>query len=156
MQPLTLSSEYAIRALTYLAQRQGDGYQLAREMAQRLGIPQPFLAKILGPLVGRGRGRGRGRGLLESQRGRGGGFQLARPPAKVTLYEIVELQETLGGPRRCFLGQAECTDQRACPMHDFWKAKSEEWESQLFGTTLEDMVRFCEERPNSRYPLPGS
>ena len=62
--PIARSSEYAIRALTYLASWEGDGYCLARRMAEDLGIPAPFLGKCLQPLVVRG--------LLASQRGRCG------------------------------------------------------------------------------------
>ena len=116
MRPITQSSEYAIRALTHLGRNYGDGFHLAHEMARELGMPAPFLTKILRPLVECG--------LLESQRGRNGGFRLAHPPAQVTLHQIVASQEPLGLPRRCFLGQSECSDDRACPMHDFWKRAS--------------------------------
>ena len=149
MQLLSLSSEYAIRALTLLAQRHGEGggYHLAREMARELIIPPPFLGKILASLAARG--------VLDSQRGRGGGFRLARPPGEVTLYDVVAAQEPLDRPRRCVLGQAECTDQRACPLHDFWKQRAEEWLARLADTTLSDLVRFCAERPDCGYPVPG-
>jgi len=141
---ISQASEHAIRALTYLAQRQADGYQLIRDMADQIGVPAPFLAKVLQPLVA---GR-----VLESQRGRGGGVRLALPPAEVTLHRIVDSQEHLGGPRQCFLGQAECSDERACPVHEFWKRASAEFEQKLLATTLADLVRFCAERPGSGYP----
>ena len=145
MNPISRSSEYAIRALTYLAQQpRAAGFVLARDMAERLGIPAPFLGKILQPLVARG--------LLESQRGRNGGFRIAAPPERVTLYEIVDTQEALSGRRACFLGQAECSDERACPMHGYWKDASAEFDRQLADTTLADLVTFCRERPSSCYP----
>ncbi len=149
MNPISRSSEYAIRALTYLAMQGPDsGFVLAKQMAERLGIPAPFLGKTLQPLVARG--------ILESQRGRRGGFRLAAPASEVTLYQIVDAIEHLDSVRQCFLGQAECSDERACPMHEYWKAASEKFEAQLTNTTLADVVRFCERRPNSRYPLPTS
>ena len=144
--PISRSSEYAIRALTYLAQRERDGFCLAREMAEALSIPAPFLGKCLQPLVARG--------ILNSQRGRNGGFQLALPAAEIPLYDIVDSQEHLGRARQCFLGQAECSDERACPMHDFWKEASNEFIARLAGTTLADLLRFCEVRPESGYPAP--
>jgi len=147
---ISRSSEYAIRALTYLAQGaakgEGGGYHLAREMAAKLGIPAPFLGKILQPLVNRG--------ILDSQRGRRGGFRLAHAPAEVTLYHIVDAEEHLGRRRQCLLGQAECSDERACPLHDYWKGASEGFIARLAGTTLADMVSFCQERPDSGYPCP--
>lgn len=145
--PISRSSEYAIRALTYLAQPQhGAGYYLVRDMARELAIPAAFLGKILQPLVARG--------ILESQRGRGGGFRLHLPASEISLHRVVDAIETLDGKRACFLGQAECSDERACPMHTYWKAASAAFEERLSSTTLADLVRFCEERPSSGYPLP--
>jgi len=146
MQPINRSSEYAIRALTYLAQRSGGDYCLAHDMAAEIGIPAPFLGKVLQPLVTRG--------ILQSQRGRNGGFRLALPPAEVSLYSIVDSQERLDRARECFLGQAECTDERACPMHDFWRGVSTSFMSRLADTTLADLLQFCGERPAGGYPLP--
>ncbi|MDP6407741.1 MAG: Rrf2 family transcriptional regulator [Planctomycetota bacterium] len=146
MNPISQSSEHMIRALTFLAQHHGKGYFLAREMGAELGIPAPYLAKLLRPLVGRG--------VLESQRGRGGGFRLAVAPEKLTLLDIVDAQENLTGSRRCFLGQAECSDDRACPVHDTWKVASEHLVQRLMRTTLADTAQFCEERPESGYPGP--
>jgi Rrf2 family protein len=145
--PISRSSEYAIRAMTYLARQPAGRYSLARDMAERLGIPAPFLGKVLQPMVARE--------LLESQRGRNGGFRLARPAREIALYQIVDAQEHLGRARQCFLGQAECTDERACPLHDFWKAASNAFVSRLAETTLADLLAFCEAKPQSGYPEPS-
>ncbi|MCB9915656.1 MAG: Rrf2 family transcriptional regulator [Planctomycetes bacterium] len=145
MNPISRSTEYAVRALTYLAQQRGDGrYHLAREMADKLGIPAPFLGKILQPLVTRE--------VLESQRGRNGGFRLALEPKDVPLARIAESQETNRGPRGCLLGQAECSDERACPMHEYWKVAADAFEAKMEKTTLADLVAFCENKPQSGYP----
>jgi len=145
---ISRSSEYAIRALTYLSQQEDAAeYHLAREMAKHLDIPAPFLGKILQPLVSRG--------ILTSQRGRNGGFRLAHPPGEVTLFHIVDAQEHLGRRRQCFLGQAECSDERACPMHSYWKDASEVFLARLANTTLSDLTRFCIENPESNYPGPS-
>jgi len=146
MIPISRSSEYAIRALTYLAIQAGDGYCLARDMARALEIPAPFLGKVLQPLVNQG--------LLRSQRGRNGGFRLGQAPEAITLLEIVDSAEHLARSRQCFLGQAECTDERACPMHDYWKPAAGAFTARLASTTLADLVRFCQESPESGYPLP--
>ena len=149
MKPISQASEHAIRALTFLAQRQqaGEGYQLIREMAETIEVPAPFLAKLLQPLVAQG--------VLETQRGRGGGVRLARAPDEVSLYQIVDSQEQLGSELRCFLGQADCSDERACPVHDYWKLASAEHENQLRATSLAEVLRVCAERPDSGYPQRG-
>lgn len=146
---ISRASEYAIRALTYLAQNEKEeGFFLARDMAEKLGVPAPFLSKILQPLVASG--------MILSQRGRKGGFRLAegRTPESITLFEVVDSQEHLNKVRKCFLGQAECSDERACPMHSYWQSTSTEYLEVLNKTTLADMVGFCETSPESGYPCP--
>ena len=145
MIPISSASEYAIRALTYLASRRGEGgFWLVRRIAEEIGVPGPFLVKILQPLVQCG--------ILESQRGRGGGYRLARSAGDVTLLEIVDAQERLQRTRKCLLGQAECSDERACPLHEYWKWTHEGFISRLRRTTLKDLTRFCQARPQSGYP----
>ncbi len=149
MTMISRASEYAIRALTFLAQQAPDsGFYLARDMAEKLGVPAPFLAKILQPLVTRG--------LIKSQRGRSGGFKLAdgKRPSDISLYDIVDAEEHLGKVRECLLGQSECSDERACPLHLYWKRTSDEYLALLASTTLRDLTHFCEVKPESAYPCP--
>lgn len=145
MQAISQSSAHAIRVLTFLAQQPAGEFQLVRRLADALELPAPYLAKILQPLTNRG--------LLESQRGRGGGFRLARAPAELSLRQIVDALERLGGPRECLLGQAECGDDRACPLHDFWKRATDGFHARLAATHLSDMVDFCRRAPESGYPF---
>ncbi|MDG1499884.1 MAG: Rrf2 family transcriptional regulator [Planctomycetota bacterium] len=146
---ISRSSEYAIRALTFLSLNEAKGgYYLARDMADRLGVPAPFLAKILQPLVARG--------LIRSQRGRSGGFRLAQDkvPSDISLYDIVNADGHLGKIRKCLLGQSECSDERACPLHQYWKRTSDEYLALLASTTLRDLAHFCTVKPGSGYPCP--
>jgi len=138
------SAEYAIRALTHLAQQRGEGYSLVRDMSALLGIPPAFLVKVLQPLVARG--------LIESRRGRGGGYRLARPPGQVRLFDIVDAFDTIAAEPTCALGQAVCSDARACPMHGYWKGAFAAFRAYLSETTLDDMVHFCRDRSECCYP----
>ncbi|MGH9265779.1 MAG: RrF2 family transcriptional regulator, partial [Acidimicrobiales bacterium] len=74
--------DYASRALLSLALH-ADGAKptSVRDIAERTGLPQPYLEQILLAL--------KGAGLVRSKRGVGGGYVLARPPAEVTLGQIV-------------------------------------------------------------------
>lgn len=144
---LSKSSEYAIRALTFLAQHHGDGrHYLARDMAEQLGIPAPFLGKVLQPLVTRG--------ILQSRRGRSGGFRLRRPANEIRIVDIVETQETVAVTGGCLLGQVPCNDAEACPLHDTWKRVYDSFHARLRSTSLQDMVDACSGRPESAYPYP--
>lgn len=117
-------------------------------MAEVLGIPAPFLGKVLQPLVSHG--------ILHSQRGRSGGFRLAREPREIRLQNIVETQERLDRARHCILGQSECSDHDVCPLHDWWSQTSEKFFAMLETTTLADMALYQQQHPDCRYPLPMS
>lgn len=138
---------YAVRTLTWLAQRTDDKYHLARDMAEELGLPAPFLGKVLQPLVAKG--------ILHSQRGRSGGFRLARPASEIRLQEVVETQEDLEKRRVCVLGQSECSKHDVCPLHDWWSQTTERFFSVLATTSLADTARFHAENPGCSYPLPS-
>jgi Rrf2 family protein len=82
---ITSKSPYAVRALTELARR-GDAAPVPiGEIARAREIPVQFLEGLFATL--------RRAGVLQSQRGVKGGYSFARPPAEVTLLEVVELLE---------------------------------------------------------------
>jgi Rrf2 family protein len=74
--------DYASRALLSLAlHSEVEGPTSVRDIAERTGLPQPYLEQILLAL--------KGAGLVRSKRGVGGGYVLARPPAQIALSEIL-------------------------------------------------------------------
>ncbi len=84
MEPVRVSTrgDYASRALLSLAlHREGEQPTSVRDIAERTGLPQPYLEQILLAL--------KGAGLVRSKRGVGGGYVLARDPSEITLAEIV-------------------------------------------------------------------
>jgi Rrf2 family protein len=128
------TSEYAIRALSILARYSREQFVLVGTLATTADLPHHYLSKILQNLVRMQ--------VLESRKGSKGGFRLARDPDQITLYEIVNAIENLGQTRRCLLGQAECSDERACPLHDFWVKQTTSYLDTLQRTSLGDLVRF--------------
>lgn len=146
MNAFSHSAEYAIRAMTYLGLQRGEAFSLVRDMSARLSIPPAFLVKVLQPLVARG--------FVESRRGRGGGYRLGRPPAQLSLFQIVDAIDYLAQDPVCALGQATCSDERACPIHAHWKEAFVAFRRYLLETTLDDLVQFCRARPEAGYPGP--
>ena len=130
---LSRSSEYAVRALAFLATRKDRSWVLSRLIAEDLTIPPPFLAKILQTMATVG--------ILSSQRGRGGGFRLQRDAATISLYEIVEPFDHLGHRTLCILGQKLCSEEHACPLHFAWKESRENFLAALRATSLADVAR---------------
>ena len=129
---LSRSSTYALRALTFMAVAGPDAWLLNRQIAAELALPPQFLTKILSTLAAEG--------ILESQRGRTGGFRLARPASRITLLEVVEPFDRLSSGEVCILGQAACCDACACPLHRDWKRISQSLSRLLRRTTLAQLA----------------
>ena len=128
---LTVRTGYAILALACLHGREGQWVQV-RDIADCTHTPKPYLHKILHAL-----GRS---GLIRSKRGYRGGISLSRPSAQITLMDVAEAVEGRNWTKRCLLGLEECSDERACPIHEFWSAQKKQIEAKLTQTTLADVA----------------
>jgi Rrf2 family cysteine metabolism transcriptional repressor len=115
---ITTKSPYAVRALAELARRGGATPVPIGEIARARDIPVQFLEGLFATL--------RRAGVLQSQRGVKGGYSFARPPAEVTVLEIVELLEGELG--------ADATANGAV-----WAEAVEAVRSVLSGTTIADV-----------------
>jgi Rrf2 family protein len=124
--------EYAIRALTYMAGFPPGTRRLARDVAAHERVPGPFLGKVFQTLVRVD--------ILASNKGPGGGFSLARDPAKVTLFDIYQAIDGTTYLEGCAVGLARCSDETPCPLHERWKPVRERIRQYLQSTTLADMA----------------
>lgn len=84
---LSKKTKYALKALGYLASKYGHGPVLISEISEKKKIPIKFLETILLEL--------KQEGVLDSKKGKGGGYFLALPPKKITLARAIRL---VGGP----------------------------------------------------------
>jgi len=124
--------QYAIRAMTFLGEQEVGKLSSIREISRAVGIPMPYLAKIINRLSRRR--------LVTARRGPAGGIMLGRAASEITLQEIVE---ALGGnlaAKRCILGISECGDDVPCPLHESWKSVRETLTSKLREETVRDLV----------------
>jgi Rrf2 family protein len=110
---ISRTSQYAIQALIYIALKDAGALVLSREVAEQLGVPSAYLAKIMQTLC-----RG---GLLTSFRGRLGGFSLREPAERIDLMRILLITEGQDFSKDCVLGLKVCSDETACPMHGRWQ-----------------------------------
>lgn len=142
--------EYAIRALVFLARFPGGAAQ-GTVIAEGENLPAPVLGKVLQELVRKG--------LLESRRGPGGGFRLARKPQLITLRDVVAAIDGLNQFAECAVGLEGCSDESPCPVHDTWKALRSRLMNYLEVTTLADMAAAVakknELRPRPKRPRAG-
>jgi Rrf2 family protein len=129
---LSQTAEYALRAVVHLARHGTEGPVQANDLAEATDVPENYLRKVLHELVRSG--------VLRSTRGKRGGFQLAVPPAQLTLLAIVGRFDGITDRRRCLLGRKECSDAHPCPMHDRWKSTSEQIARFFGSTTVADVA----------------
>jgi Rrf2 family protein len=104
---------YGIRALAYLARHPESGLCGLREIAEHEHIPPVYLRKVLGEL--------RRHRLLRSVKGIHGGYELARPPQTITLWEVFRVLEPDPYVDACILGRGECNPQSSCALHEDWQ-----------------------------------
>ena len=127
--------DYASRALLSLALHAGSQNPTSvRDIAERTGLPQPYLEQILLAL--------KGAGLVRSKRGVGGGYVLARPAGDITLSQIVSAVEgpiqagDFGEPHT----NGACDHEGQCVLLAVWADVGETMRAYLESFTLADMV----------------
>jgi Rrf2 family protein len=130
---LSRTSQYAIQALIYIATQAPGEPVLNRDIAERLNVPAAYLAKILQSLCKHG--------LLDSFRGRLGGFCLREGMHKTTLMQVLLLTEGPDFTKNCILGLKECSDETACPMHFKWKPVKNKIIAMMNEMALDDLAK---------------
>lgn len=135
---LSQSVEYALRAAVCLAA--GEGPQATTDVAKRTRVPPAYLAKVLQGLTRAG--------IVRSQRGIGGGVSLARPPAGLTLLEVVNAVDPIRRIETCPLG-LPTHGMRLCPLHKRVDAALASLEAAFAATTLADLLT----EPTKSVPL---
>jgi len=132
-----MKAKYGLRALTVLARKYGTGPVLIADLAASEGIPRKFLELILLEL--------KRKGILQSKKGKGGGYNLAKPPSMVSVGDVIR---ALDGPiallpcvsqsayRRC----DECVDEMTCGIRHVMKEVRDATAAILDQTTLEDLL----------------
>jgi len=123
---------HAVRALATLGAHPADAYAGAAEIAEQIGAPRNYLGKLLKTLADAG--------LVESQKGKGGGFRLARQPEQISILEVVEPIDRVSRWSGCFLGGARCADQAPCAVHERWGKVRDVYLRFLRNTTLADLA----------------
>lgn len=114
---LSKKTDYALMALKDLASSPADTSSSAREIAERYGIPVELMAKVLQRLSKRG--------LLVSHQGTYGGYRLSRPPAQISVGDVVQ---AIDGPilvTACSDEDESCDQYTKCNIRDpLWQLKN--------------------------------
>jgi Rrf2 family protein len=129
---LSKTGLHAVRAAVALARLPAGSYVGAAHVAREIGAPQNYLGKLLKSLAEEG--------LLESQKGLGGGFRLARAARNISLFDVVDPIEHISRWSGCILGRPECSEANPCAIHNRWKAVRDAYLRMLRRTTLAELV----------------
>lgn len=105
MKLITRNTDYAMRALCYIA-KQGKESVSAAEMVAALKIPRSFLRKILQTLSSEG--------LLRSVKGQGGGFSLAHSREKILLTDLIRIFQNTIQLNECVFKKKMCPNRSTC------------------------------------------
>ncbi|MBI3307483.1 MAG: Rrf2 family transcriptional regulator [Candidatus Omnitrophica bacterium] len=135
---ISKKTKYALKALTLLAESGwGKEPELISDLAQRGNIPKKFLELILLEL--------KNDGILQSKKGKGGGYFLAKKPSEIKLGTTLRLLEGPLAPLPCLSKTAyrkcdECEDENTCTLRLVMKEMYEAQSQILDNITLEDMI----------------
>jgi Rrf2 family protein len=135
---LSNKAKYAIKALLRLADEQGGEPMRIADLARMEQIPPKFLEFILLGL--------KNNGILQSRKGKGGGYSLARDPADIYLGQIVRMFDGPLAPVPCasqtaYVRCADCRNEAVCGVRLAMKEVRDATARILDGTSLASLRR---------------
>lgn len=131
---ISTKGRYALRVMIDLAEHQGEGYIPLKEIAQRQDISEKYLESIVKLLVKAN--------LLSGLRGKGGGYQLTKPPELYTVGGVLRLMEDSLAPVSCMEQGAEaCPRVTGCRTLEMWQGLDRVINEYLDGITVADLTR---------------
>ncbi len=149
---LTTKGRFAVTAMVDLALRHGEGPVTLSEISQRQKISLSYLEQLFGKL--------RRRGLVDSVRGPGGGYCLAKDTQQISVADVILAVDEPIDTTQC-AGQENCKEDDKCITHDLWMKLNEHIFDFLGAVTLKQMVDEQRARGQGVAPLhdmrePGS
>jgi Rrf2 family iron-sulfur cluster assembly transcriptional regulator len=128
---LTTKGRFAVTAMIDVAMQSTKGPATLAGVSDRQKISLSYLEQLFGKL--------RRSGLVESVRGPGGGYRLARPPATVSVADVIVAVDEPIDATQCG-GRENCRDDRRCMTHELWSSLNDHILNYLQSVTLADLV----------------
>jgi Rrf2 family transcriptional regulator, iron-sulfur cluster assembly transcription factor len=129
---LTTKGRFAVTAMLDLALHANDGPVTLSNISERQKISLSYLEQLFGKL--------RRNELVQSVRGPGGGYNLAKPAAQLNVADIIVAVEEQLDSRQCE-GREPCMGEKRCMTHDLWESLNDTVLNFLAGVTLADLVQ---------------
>ena len=131
---ISTKGRYSLRVMIDLAEHQADGYIPLKTIAERQGISEKYLESIIKLLVKAK--------ILTGLRGKGGGYQLTRPPEQYTVGDILRLTEEALAPVSCLEENADvCPRMAACRTLSLWQGLDAVIRTYLDNITIAELMR---------------
>jgi Rrf2 family iron-sulfur cluster assembly transcriptional regulator len=128
---LTTKGRFAVTAMVDLGMRHGGGPVTLSDISQRQKISLSYLEQLFGKL--------RRRGLVDSVRGPGGGYRLAKDMAALSVVDIIRAVDEPIDATQCG-GKENCHDDQKCITHDLWANLNKHIFDYLGAITLKSLV----------------
>ena len=130
---VSTKGRYALRIMIDLAQHNDGEYMVLMDIAQRQNIAEKYLEGIVASLSRLG--------YLQAQRGRGGGYRLARAPEEYPVGGILRAAEGHLAPVACLkTGENDCPNAADCITLPLWKELDRRIDGYLDSVTLADLL----------------
>lgn len=138
---ISKKTKYALKALIYLAREYDKGPILISNLARDERIPKKFLELILLAL--------KNNGILQSKKGKGGGYYLGKPPREISMGKVIRILEGPLAPVPCVSETAyakceECHDERTCGIRLVMKEVRDAMAKILDSANLADVLERIE------------
>ncbi len=131
---VSTKGRYALTVMVDIARNAGEGYVSLSDIAERENLSMKYLESIIAVL-----NKG---GMLVSQRGKKGGYRLARKPEEYNINEILLLTEGTLAPVNCIMQEGvQCDKAATCSTLPLWVGLDQAIEKYLSDITLEDIVK---------------
>ena len=141
---LTTRGRFAVTAMADIAMHRGTDPVTLGEISARQKISVSYLEQLFGKM--------RRRGLVESVRGPGGGYRLAREMAQIAVADIILAVDEPIDATQCG-GNKNCRDDQKCITHDLWAKLNEHVLNYLAAMTLKQLVEDQIAKQDSVFPL---
>lgn len=141
---VSTKGRYALRMLLDLAQHKEDGFIALKDIAHRQGVSKLYLEQIV-PLLN-------GAGILRTNRGKQGGYMLAKTPSQYTVGQILRITEGSLAPVACLDDDInQCERAEGCITLPMWIGLNKVITEYLDGITIQDMIDQYREQGADNY-----
>jgi Rrf2 family protein len=137
---ISTRTRYGTRLMVELALHHGKVPVFLKDVARNQEISEKYLSQIIIPL--------RRAGLVTSFRGAHGGYMLSRPPAQISVKDIVLALEGSLDVVHCLKDDGACPRAATCVTQELWRDLANEIQAMLELTTLEKLVKRSKEKEN--------